>query len=112
MSAWTVDHSGADAAYGPSWYAATKVSAPVRPPLASDLDVDVCIIGGGLAGLTVAREVVKSGWSVALLEAARIAGQASGRNTGFVLPGFAASAEDLARRVGFTQAADLWALSQ
>ena len=55
---------------------------------------------------------MKSGWSVALLEAGRIAAQASGRNTGFVLPGFAASAEDLVRRVGFTQAADLWALSQ
>jgi gamma-glutamylputrescine oxidase len=112
MSVGTVDQSEADAAYGQSWYAATKVSAPVRPPLTGDLDVDVCIIGGGLAGLTVAREVVKSGWSVALLEAGRIAAQASGRNTGFVLPGFAASAEDLVRRVGFSQAADLWALSQ
>jgi gamma-glutamylputrescine oxidase len=101
-----------DAAYGPSWYAATKVSAAVRPPLTTDLDVDVCIIGGGLAGLTTAREVARSGWSVALLEAGRIAAGASGRNTGFVLPGFAASEESLVKRVGFTQAADLWALAQ
>ena len=107
-----MDQSESDAAYGRSWYAATKASAPVRPPLHSDLDVDVCVIGGGLAGLTTAREVVRAGWSVALLEAGRIAAQASGRNTGFVLPGFAASAESLVQRVGFTAAASLWALSQ
>jgi gamma-glutamylputrescine oxidase len=107
-----MDQSESDAAYGRSWYAATKASAPARPPLHSDLDVDVCVIGGGLAGLTTAREVVRAGWSVALLEAGRIAGQASGRNTGFVLPGFAAAAESLLTRVGFTEAANLWALSQ
>jgi len=107
-----MDQSESDAAYGPSWYAATKVSAPARPPLHTDLDVDVCVIGGGLAGLTTAREVVRAGWSVALLEAGRIAGRASGRNAGFVLPGFAASAESLVKRVGFPQAAGLWALSQ
>lgn len=28
--------------YGRSWYAATAVAAPERPPLATDLDVDVC----------------------------------------------------------------------
>ncbi|HEY1748884.1 MAG TPA: FAD-binding oxidoreductase, partial [Xanthobacteraceae bacterium] len=106
-----MDQSEPDAAYGGSWFAATKVSAPARPPLTGDLDVDVCIIGGGLAGLTTAREVARSGWSVALLEAGRIAAKASGRNTGFVLPGFAALEESLVKRVGFTQAADLWALS-
>ena len=107
-----MDQSASDAPYGPSWYAATKVSAPVRPPLHSDLDVDVCVIGGGLAGVTTARELARAGWSVALVEAERIAAQASGRNTGFVLPGFAASAESLVSRVGFAQAAGLWALSQ
>ena len=100
------------AAYGQSWYAATKVQAPPRPLLASDLDVDVCVIGGGLAGLTVAREVARSGWSVVLLEAGRIAGSASGRNTGFVLPGFAATPDTVIARVGFERAKDLWSLSQ
>jgi len=36
-------------AYGDSWYAATMVEAPPRPSLSLDLDVDVCVIGGGLA---------------------------------------------------------------
>jgi gamma-glutamylputrescine oxidase len=100
------------AGYGHSWYAATMLPAPPRPPLAVDLDVDVAVIGGGLAGLTAAREVARRGWSVALLEAGRLAGSASGRNTGFVLPGFAADAEKVVARVGFAHAKDLWTLSQ
>jgi gamma-glutamylputrescine oxidase len=99
-------------AYGDSWYAATKVDAPPRPPLSFDLDVDVCVIGGGLAGLTTAREVARRGWSVVLLEAGRLAASASGRNTGFVLPGFGADADKLIARVGFERTKDLWTLSQ
>jgi gamma-glutamylputrescine oxidase len=99
-------------AYGQSWYAATKADDPLRPRLAVDLDVDACVIGGGLAGLTAARELSRSGWSVVLLEANRIASGASGRNTGFVLPGFAADADKLVARVGFERTRSLWALSQ
>ena len=99
-------------AYGDSWYAATMVDAPPRPPLSLDLDVDVCVIGGGLAGLTTAREIARSGWSVVLLEAGRLAQSASGRNTGFVLPGFGTDADKLIARVGFERAKDLWSLAQ
>ncbi len=98
--------------YGRSWYAATMVEAPRRPQLGVDLDVDVCVVGGGLAGLTTAREVARRGWSVALIEAERIAANASGRNTGFVLPGFAAPPDSLIARVGLARTKDLWALSQ
>jgi gamma-glutamylputrescine oxidase len=99
-------------AYGRSWYAATMVETPERPQLAKDLDVDVCVVGGGLAGLTVTRELARNGWSVALIEAGRLAARASGRNTGFVLPGFAADPDRLIARVGFEQTKDLWALAQ
>ena len=99
-------------AYGRSWYAATKVDTPPRPALHVDLDVDVCVIGGGLAGLTTARELARSGWSVVLLEVGRLAAAASGRNTGFVLPGFGSDAERIVTRVGFERAKSLWDLSQ
>jgi gamma-glutamylputrescine oxidase len=99
-------------AYGRSWYAATMVETPERPQLAKDLDVDVCVVGGGLAGLTATRELARNGWSVALIEAGRLAARASGRNTGFVLPGFAAEPDRVIARVGFEQAKDRWALAQ
>ncbi len=103
---------GAAEDYGRSWYAATAVAAPERPPLAADLDVDVCVIGGGLAGLTAAREIARLGWSVVVLEAKRVAWNASGRNCGFVLPGFAADIRKIVERVGLDQAKTLWALAE
>src|SRR4029450_327635 len=83
-------NAGAPASYPPTWYTATMVPAPARAPLSYDLDVDVCVIGAGLAGLTAPRELARRGWSVAVLERERVAWAASGRNDGFVLPGFAA----------------------
>ena len=94
------------------WYEATRVASPQRPRLNFDLDVDVCVVGAGLAGLTVAREVAKRGWSVAVLEANRVAWAASGRNTGFVLPGFGESADNIVERIGLDHAKELWALSE
>ncbi len=94
------------------WYEATRVASPERARLAHDLDVDVCVIGGGLAGLTAARELAQRGWSVALLEGGRIGQAASGRNTGFVLPGFSESIEDMVERIGLDHTRQLWDLSE
>src|SRR5216683_2071940 len=98
--------------YGPTWYfGATPLPVP-RTPLNYDLDVDVCVVGGGLAGITVAREVVRRGWSVALVEAQRIAWSASGRNSGFVMPGFSARIEKVVERIGLPATKALWELSE
>jgi len=97
--------------YASTWYSGTMVAAPARGPLTFDLDVDVCVIGAGLAGLTAAREVARRGWSVAVLESRRIAWNASGRNDGFVLPGFAESMDRIVSRVGLDHAKALWSLS-
>lgn len=99
-------------AYGSSWYAATMVARPQRARLTFDLDVDVCVIGGGLAGLTAAREIARRGWSVAVLEGNRVGWAASGRNTGFVLPGFGEDVARMIERIGAGHSKELWALSE
>ena len=83
-----------------------------RPGLTFDLDVDICVIGGGLAGLTMALESVRRGASVALLEGRSIGWNASGHNLGTVMPGYGIAASDLIERVGFEDARDLWKLAQ
>jgi len=95
-----------------SWYEATRVDSPQRPRLNFELDIDVCVVGAGLAGLTVAREVARRGWSVAVLEAGRVAWAASGRNTGFVLPGFHEHTDTMIERIGLDHTRQLWALSE
>lgn len=95
-----------------TWYETTRVARPERSRLSFDLDVDVCVIGAGLAGLTVARELAQRGWSVVILEAGQVGWAASGRNVGFVLPGFGADIEDIVERVGLDHAKQLWALSE
>jgi glycine/D-amino acid oxidase-like deaminating enzyme len=95
-----------------NWYETTRVPARERGRLNFDLDVDVCVVGAGLAGLTVAYEVAKRGWSVAVLEANRIGWAASGLNTGFVLPGYSEDVADMVERVGLDRTKELWALSE
>src|ERR1700712_3813969 len=98
--------------HGPGWYETTMVARPERPPLSIDLDVDVCVIGAGFAGLTAARQIARRGWSVAVLEGGRVGWAASGRNTGFVLPGFGEDLDKIIERIGFEHARRLWALSE
>jgi glycine/D-amino acid oxidase-like deaminating enzyme len=98
--------------YATTWFTGATPLPPSQAPLNYDLDVDVCVIGGGLAGLTVAREVARRGWSVAVLEAHRVAWSASGRNSGVVLPGFSAPLEKIVERIGLESSRGLWELSQ
>lgn len=83
-----------------------------RPALGCDVDADVCVVGGGLAGLSVARELAKRGMDVVVLEGRGVGWNASGHNLGAVMPGYAVAVEDLIARVGFEDTRELWALSQ
>jgi glycine/D-amino acid oxidase-like deaminating enzyme len=83
-----------------------------RARLTFDLDVDICVVGAGLAGLTVALEAARLGASVAVLEGRHVGWNASGHQLGTVIPGFALPLADLIERVGFGDARELWTLSK
>lgn len=95
-----------------SYYAATTVQQTEFPPLIKDIDVDVCVVGGGLAGLTAARELLKHGKSVALLEGNKIGWGASGRNGGFVSDGYAEGVLNLEKQLGVDHAKALFDISR
>lgn len=84
---------------------------PEHPRLTFDLDVDVCVIGGGLAGMSTARELALRGQEVVLVEADGVMWNASRRNCGVVMPGYSAPIDELMTRVGFDHAKSLWALA-
>ncbi|MCX7340933.1 MAG: FAD-dependent oxidoreductase [Hyphomicrobiales bacterium] len=98
--------------YPDSWYAATRWDDPARPQPAASVKLDVCIVGGGFAGLHIGRLLAERGLGVAVLERRRIGWGASGRNGGFVSPGFAQRAAPIIARVGETAARALYGLSR
>jgi gamma-glutamylputrescine oxidase len=95
-----------------SFYATSAVPSAPRPRLVQDVDTSVCIVGGGFAGLWTARALARRGYDVVIVEAGTIAGQASGRNGGFVSAGFAERLPRIVERVGIEQAKALHALSR
>src|SRR5882762_5384531 len=83
-----------------------------RVRLSFDLDVDICVVGAGLAGLTMALEVARLGASVAVLEGRHVGWNASGHHLGTVMPGFGLPIGELIARIGFEDARELWSLSK
>ena len=83
-----------------------------RVRLTFDVDADICVVGGGLAGLTVALEAARLGASVVVLEGRHIGWGASGGLLGTVRPGYGLALKDLIARVGLEDARELWDLSK
>jgi gamma-glutamylputrescine oxidase len=80
-----------------------------RPPLEGDVEVEACVIGGGVGGLSCARRLAENGIDTILLEAGTVAGGASGRNGGFLIAGIALFHNDARERLGVERAAAMYA---
>jgi glycine/D-amino acid oxidase-like deaminating enzyme len=71
---------GRTAERNPSWWLRSEPPEP-HPTLGGDLEVDVAVVGGGLAGLATARALHDRGVNVAVIEADRIASGSTGFTT-------------------------------
>ena len=94
-----------------SYYEASA-SRTLYPAQTGRTDARVCILGGGLAGLSTAIGLAERGVSdVTILESQRIGHGASGRNGGFVFGGYSLGSADLLSALGADEARKLYRLT-
>jgi gamma-glutamylputrescine oxidase len=91
-----------------NYYFATTSQPPPHAPLRGEVRADVCIIGGGISGLSAALHLVERGFSVALLEAKHLGFGGSGRSGGQTIFGYASGQEKLEKLVGASDARFMW----
>ncbi|MBT6512295.1 MAG: FAD-binding oxidoreductase, partial [Rhodospirillaceae bacterium] len=77
-----------------------------------ELETEVCVVGGGLAGLNTALGLAEKGIKTVLIEAARVGFGASGRNGGFVGCGYSQDMGVLEQRLGLDHARGLHDLTR
>ncbi len=94
-----------------SYYVASANEQPNYPALENDITVDVCVVGGGFAGLSSAIELTDKGYKVAVLEANHIGFGASGRNGGQLIAGLACEQTVIEKNLGFEAAKQVWNMS-
>ena len=95
-------------AYPPSYYAATARERVPTQPFEGPARADVCVVGGGYAGLATALQLARRGVDVVVLEQSLLGWGASGRNGGQVHVGLRRDQHWLERRLGAPDARRLW----
>ncbi|MCL6733184.1 FAD-dependent oxidoreductase [Streptomyces neyagawaensis] len=94
-----------------SYWIDTAPEASPHPALDKDLVVDVAVVGAGIAGISTAWELARTGRTVALLEADRVAAGVTGHTTAKVSALHTLVYDRLRRHRG-AEAAHLYARSQ
>lgn len=90
---------------------------PQFPRLGRDIEADVCIVGGGIAGISIAYELVNRGTNVTLLEARHALSGESGRTSGQLSNALDDGYVDIAKKHGKDHAriaaeSHTWALNR
>ncbi len=97
--------------HAPSYYAASALPAPERPPLSGEVTADVCVVGGGMTGCAAALHLAERGYRVVLIEGQRIGWGASGRSGGQLIAGYATDMSKVEKHVSPSDAKTLWDMS-
>ncbi len=80
----------------------------LHAPLAGEQVFDVCVLGGGISGLSAALHLAERGMRVALLEARHLGYGGSGRSGGQSIFGYACEMSTLEKAVGMGDARRMW----
>ncbi|MFM6989373.1 MAG: NAD(P)/FAD-dependent oxidoreductase, partial [Arenimonas sp.] len=86
--------------HAPSYYAASASPQPERPPLQGRIEADVCIVGAGYTGLSSGLHLAEAGFTVVVLEAAKVGWGASGRNGGQIVHSYSRDIDVIERNHG------------
>jgi gamma-glutamylputrescine oxidase len=93
-----------------TWYHTTAPSIPDRSAMSGTLRTKVCVVGGGLTGVSTALHLAERGIDCVLLESERIGHGASGRNGGQIVQGYSADMSKVENTVGAEDARVLWSM--
>ena len=89
------------------YYLSTPRPTP-HAPLAGEQRFDVCVVGGGISGVSAALHLAQAGMRVALLEAKHLGYGGSGRSGGQTIYGYACEMSALEKLVGPGDARRMW----
>ncbi len=93
-----------------NWWYTTLLGLriPATTPLVSNIQTEICIVGGGATGLSAALACCKLGLQVVLVERNICGGSSTGKSAGFLTPDSELELADLDRRFGVGGARTLW----